>query len=79
MQHSSERDSGWSHTASPVARFAKKFVAFLSQIWPRGPFLPVVSVYKYCTVNNLRLWLQHGMEAFKHIRRHAVNGIESTS
>jgi hypothetical protein len=45
--------SSWSHTASPKAR--KKFVAFLSQIPPRGPFLPVVPVYNYCTVNNMRL------------------------
>jgi hypothetical protein len=44
--------SSWSHTASPKAR--KKFVAFLSQIPPRGPFLPVVPVYNYCTVNNMR-------------------------
>ena len=44
--------SGWSHTASPKAR--KKFVAFLSQIPPRGPFLPVVPVFNYCTVNNMR-------------------------
>jgi hypothetical protein len=44
--------SGWSHTASPKAR--KKFVAFLSQIPPRGPFLPVVPVCNYCTVNNMR-------------------------
>jgi integrase len=32
----------------------EKFVAFLSQIPPRGPFLPVVPVYNYCTVNNMR-------------------------
>jgi len=44
--------SSWSHTASPKAR--KKFVAFLSQIPPRGPFLPVVPVFNYCTVNNMR-------------------------
>jgi hypothetical protein len=44
--------SSWSHTASPKAR--KKFVAFLSQIPPRGPFLPVVPVNNYCTVNNMR-------------------------
>jgi hypothetical protein len=52
--------SSWSHTASPKAR--KKFVAFLSQIPPKGPFLPVVPVYNYCTVNNLRFRSQHGME-----------------
>ena len=44
--------SSWSHTASPKAR--KKFVAFLSQIPPRGPFLPVVPVFNYRTVNNMR-------------------------
>jgi hypothetical protein len=40
----------------------KKFVAFLSQIPPRGPFLPVVPVYNHCSVNNLRFWTLHGME-----------------
>jgi hypothetical protein len=50
--HIDRYSSSWSHTASPKAR--KKFVAFLSQIPPRGPFLPVVPVYNYCTVNNMR-------------------------
>jgi hypothetical protein len=40
----------------------EKFVAFLSQIPPRGPFLPVVPVYNHCAVNNLRFWTLHGME-----------------
>lgn len=33
---------------------AKTFVAFLSQMPPRGPFSPVVPVFNYCTVNNLQ-------------------------
>ena len=45
--------SGWSQAV------AKKFVAFLSQIPPRGP---VVLVRKCCTVYNLRFCLFHGME-----------------
>jgi hypothetical protein len=50
--HIDRYSSSWSHTASPKAR--KKFVAFLSQIPPGGPFLPIVTVYNYCTVNNMR-------------------------
>jgi hypothetical protein len=38
----------------PAQKPVKKFVAFLSQIPPRGPFLPVVPVFNYCAVNNLR-------------------------
>jgi hypothetical protein len=41
---------------------AKKFVAFLSQIQPRGPFLPVVPVRKYHNVYNLRFGPHYGME-----------------
>jgi hypothetical protein len=40
----------------------EKFVAFLSQIPPRGPFLPVAPVRKCCSVYNLRFALHHGME-----------------
>ncbi|WP_420237120.1 hypothetical protein ACOBR2_16060 [Telmatobacter bradus] len=40
----------------------EKFVAFLSQIPPRGPFLPVAPVYNYHAVNNLPFWELHGME-----------------
>jgi hypothetical protein len=50
--HIDRYSSNWSHTASPKAR--KKFVAFLSQIPPRGPFWPVDPVYNYCAVNNMR-------------------------
>ena len=50
--HIDRYSSNWSHTASPKAR--KKFVSFLSQIPPRGPFWPVDPVYNYCAVNNMR-------------------------
>ena len=40
----------------------EKFVAFLSQIPPRGPFLPVAPVYNYHAVNNLPFYGFHGME-----------------
>jgi len=40
----------------------EKFVAFLSQIPPRGPFLPVAPVYNCHAVNNLPFWELHGME-----------------
>ena len=40
----------------------EKFVAFLSQIPPRGPFLPVAPVYNFHTVNNLHFLEHHGME-----------------
>ena len=43
----------WAGPTQP-ARKPVKFVAFLSQIPPSGPFLPVVPVYNHCTVNNLR-------------------------
>ena len=49
-------------TRSALWPAAEKFVAFLSQIPPRGPFLPVVPVYNNCAVNNLRFWALHGME-----------------
>jgi hypothetical protein len=58
--HIARYSSSWSHTASPKA--LEKFVAFLSQIPPRGPFLPVVPVRKYCSVYILRFRLLHGME-----------------
>jgi len=48
--------------SQPFDPSLKKFVAFLSQIPPRGPFLPVVPVYNHCTVNMLRFWALHGME-----------------
>ena len=51
----------WAGPTQP-ARKPVKFVAFLSQIPPSGPFLPVVPVYNHCTVNNLRFRSQHGME-----------------
>ena len=51
----------WAGPTQP-ARKPVKFVAFLSQIPPSGPSLPVVPVYNHCTVNNLRFWTLHGME-----------------
>jgi hypothetical protein len=57
-----QRETGLVPHSQPIDPFVEKFVAFLSQIWPRGPFLPVVSVFNYCTVNNLRLCEFHGME-----------------
>lgn len=53
--------TAWAGPTQP-ARKPVKFVAFLSQIPPSGPFLPVVPVYNHCTVNNLRFRSQHGME-----------------
>lgn len=41
---------------------AERFVAFLSQIAPIGPFLPVMPVRKYCAVYILRFDSFHGME-----------------
>jgi hypothetical protein len=40
----------------------EKFVAFLSQIPPRGSFLPVAQVYNCHAVNNLPFYGFHGME-----------------
>ena len=53
--------TAWAGPTQP-ARKPVKFVAFLSQIPPSGPSLPVVPVYNNCTVNNLRFRSQHGME-----------------
>jgi hypothetical protein len=53
--------TAWAGPTQP-ARKPVKFVAFLSQIPPSGPFLPVVPVYNHCSVNNLRFRSQHGME-----------------
>ena len=52
----------WAGPTQPALKPVEKFVAFLSQIQPGGPFLPVVPVSKCCTVYNLRFLLQHGME-----------------
>jgi hypothetical protein len=62
-----ESDESWKRIgpvphSQPLDPSLKKFVAFLSQIPPRGPFLPVVPVRKHCAVYNLRFPLLHGME-----------------